>query len=98
MASLGKIPVFSGEDYAYWKVRMRAFLQSMGAEVWEITKNQLYEVLAVRTTPLQVTQHEANAKAVNALFAGVSHCRASKSIIYHKKECSAAMRYNRYHF
>ena len=22
MASLGKIPVFSGEDYAYWKVRM----------------------------------------------------------------------------
>ena len=49
MASLGKIPVFSGEDYAYWKVRMRAFLQSMGAEVWEITKNQLYEVLAVWT-------------------------------------------------
>ena len=62
MASLGKIPVFSGEDYAYWKVRMRAFLQSMGADVWEITTNQLYEVLAVRTTPLQVTQHEANAK------------------------------------
>ena len=59
MASLGKIPVFSGEDYAYWKVRMRAFLQSMGAEVWEITKNQLYEVLAVRTTPLQVTDRKS---------------------------------------
>ena len=72
MASLGKIPMFAGEDYAYWKVRMRAFLQSMGADVWEITTNQLYEVLTVRTTPLQVTQHEANAKAVNALFAGVS--------------------------
>ena len=41
MASLGKIPVFSGEDYAYWKVRMRAFFQSMGAEVWDITKNQV---------------------------------------------------------
>ena len=65
MVSLGKIPVFTGEDYAYWKVRMRAFLQSMGADVWEITTNQLYEVLAVRTTPLQVTKHEANAKAVN---------------------------------
>ena len=50
MASLGKIPVFTSEDYAYWKVRMRAFLQSMGAEIWEITKNQAYEVLAVRTT------------------------------------------------
>ena len=51
MASLGKIPVFSGEDYAYWKVRMRAFLQSMGAEVWDITKNQAYVVLAARVTP-----------------------------------------------
>ena len=62
MSSLGKIPVFSGEDYAYW----------------EITKNQLYEVLAVRTTPLQVTQHEANAKAVNSLFAGVSRVEFSR--------------------
>ena len=37
--------MFSGEDYAYWKVRMRAFLQSMGAEVWDITKNQTYEAV-----------------------------------------------------
>ena len=50
----------------------------MGADVWEITTNQLYEVLAVRTTPLQVTQHEANAKAVNALFAGVSRAEFSR--------------------
>ena len=78
MASLGKIPVFSGEDYAYWMFRMRAFLQSMGAEVCDITKNQAYEVLAVRTTPLQVSEHEANAKAVNALFAGVSRAEFSR--------------------
>ena len=61
MTSLGKITVFTGEDYAYWKVRIRAFLQSLGAEVWDIIKNQAYEVLAIRTTPLQVTEHEANA-------------------------------------
>ena len=67
MTSLAKIPVFSVEDYAYWKVRMRAFLQSMGADVWDITKNQAYEVLAIRVTPLQVTEYEANAKAVKCL-------------------------------
>ena len=78
MANLGKISVFTSEDYTYWKVRMRAFLQSLGAEVWDITKNQDYEVLAVRTTPLQVTKHEANAKAVNALFAGVSRAEFSR--------------------
>ena len=63
MASLGKILVFAGEDYAYWKVRMRAFLQRMGAEIWEITKNQAYEVLAVRTTPLQLSEHECGRTA-----------------------------------
>jgi len=52
MVSLGKILVFSGDDYAYWKVRMRDFLQSMRAEVWDITKNQAYVVLAAWVTPL----------------------------------------------
>ena len=78
MTSLGKIPVFTGEDYAYWKVRMRAFLQSLGAEVWDITKNQAYEVLAIRVTPLQMTEQEANTKAINPLFAGVSHAEFSR--------------------
>ena len=50
----------------------------MGAEVWEITKNQAYEVLAVRTTLLQVSEHEANAKAINVLFAGVSRAEFSR--------------------
>ena len=31
-----------------------------------------FEVLAARTTPLEVAEHEANSKAVNALFAGLS--------------------------
>ena len=56
---------------------MRAFLQSMGAEVWDITKYQAYEVLAVWTYPLQVFEHEANAKAVNVLIAGISRAEFS---------------------
>ena len=50
----------------------------MGAEVWEITKNQAHEVLAVWTTLLHVSEHEANAKAVNVLFAGVSRAEFSR--------------------
>ena len=50
----------------------------MGAEVWDITRNQAYEVLAIRTTALQVSEHEANAKAVNALFARVSRAEFSR--------------------
>ena len=55
-----------------------SLLANMGAEVWDITKNQVYEVLAVRTTPLQVIEHEANAKAINALFAGISRTEFSR--------------------
>ena len=35
-------------------------------------------MLAVRTTPLQVIEHEANAMAVNVLFAGVSRAEFSR--------------------
>ena len=54
----------------------------MGAEVWDITKNQAYVVLAARVTPLQVTEHEANAKAINALFAGVSRAEFSRVQVF----------------
>ena len=35
-------------------------------------------MLAVRVTPLQLTEHKANAKAINDLFAGVSRVEFSR--------------------
>ena len=31
-------PLFDGINYAYWKVRMRAFLQSLDEKVWQAVK------------------------------------------------------------
>ena len=31
-------PLFDGTNYAYWKVRMRAFLQSLDENVWQAVK------------------------------------------------------------
>ena len=31
-------PLFDGTNYAYWKVRMRAFLQSLNEKVWQAVK------------------------------------------------------------
>ena len=69
MASPGKAPIFNGTDYSFWKVRMKAYLQSLGSDIWEITQDAGYEVLEARISAAQVAQHEANCKAVNALFA-----------------------------
>ena len=51
---------------------MRAFLQSQGADLFEMTVHPTFVVLqnrAERNTPAIVAQHEANFKAVNFLFA-----------------------------
>ena len=29
-------PFFDGNDYPYWKTRMRVFLQALDYEIWEI--------------------------------------------------------------
>ena len=31
-------PLFDGTDYAYWKVRMKAFLQSPDEKLWQAMK------------------------------------------------------------
>ena len=66
-----KIPYFDGTNYTYWKVRMRAYLLSLGHRVWEIIENQGYEILAARVGQEQVEEHDANSKAVNALFSSL---------------------------
>ena len=33
--SLIILPLFDGTNYAYWKVRMRVFLQSLDEKVWQ---------------------------------------------------------------
>jgi hypothetical protein len=73
MGSSSKVPRFEGDDYAYWKVCMHAYLQSLGAGIWDICTSTTYIVLAVHTTPLEIAQHDANSKAVNALFTSLSH-------------------------
>ena len=34
--SIVRPPLFNGEDYAYWKTRMRLFVQANDYEVWKI--------------------------------------------------------------
>ena len=36
--SLIILHLFDGINYAYWKVRMRAFLQSLNEKVWQVVE------------------------------------------------------------
>ena len=73
MSHPGKDPFLSPDGYTYWSGRMRAYMQSQGEDIWEISQNETFAVLPVagRTTPALVAQHEANFKAVNIIFSGL---------------------------
>ena len=67
-------PHFDGNNYAYWKVRMKAFLKSIDERVWNSVEYEWKKP----TTPVsewEISQKEAvafNRKAMNAIFNVVS--------------------------
>ena len=68
-------PLFDGTNYAYWKVRMRAFLQSLDEKVW-----QAVEIGWTKPKEMPADWDEAkikaanfNSRALNALFSVVTN-------------------------
>ena len=67
-------PHFDGNNYAYWKVRMKAFLKSVDERVWRSVKNS-WERPTTAIGEWTTTQKEVasfNSKAMNAIFNAVS--------------------------
>ena len=68
-------PLFDGTNYAYWKVCMRAFLQSLDEKVWqavEIGWTKLKEVPADWDNA-KIKVANFNSRALNALFSAVTN-------------------------
>ena len=68
-------PLFDGTNYAYWKVRMRAFLQSLDEKVWqavEIGWTKPKEVPA-DWDEAKIKAANFNIRALNALFSAVTN-------------------------
>ena len=65
--------LFDGSNYAYWKVRIRAFLQSLDEKVW-----QAVEIGWIKPKEASADWDDAkikaanfNSRALNALFSAV---------------------------
>ena len=72
--SLNAPPYFDGSNYAFWKVWMRAFLCSIDEAVWDAieigwTRPEEAKSIWDKAT---LTTSNANSKALNAIFCGVS--------------------------
>ena len=67
--------LFNGTNYAYWKVCMRAFLQSLNEKVWqavEIGWTKSKEVLG-DWDEAKIKAANFNSRALNALFSAVTN-------------------------
>ena len=67
-------PYFDGSNYAFWKVRMRAFLCSIDEAIWDAIEIGWTKPEAAKSTRDKATlaASNANSKALNAIFCGVS--------------------------
>ena len=68
-------PLFDGTNYAYWKVRMRAFLQSLDEKVWQAVKigwTKLKEAPA-NWDDAKIKAANFNSRVLNALFSAVTN-------------------------
>ena len=72
--SLNVLPFFDGNNYAFWKVQIRALLCSIEDNVWDAIEVGWTRSEATKSTWDKATLAAANAnsKTLNAIFCGVS--------------------------
>ena len=72
--SLNAPPYFDGSNYAFWKVRMRAFLCSIDESVWDAVDIGWTRPKEAKSTWVKAALMtlNANSKALNAIFCFVS--------------------------
>ena len=72
--SLNVLPFFDGNNYAFWKFRMRGFLCSIDDIVWDAVEVGWTRLEAAKSTwdKAVVAAANANSKVLNAILCGVS--------------------------
>ena len=67
--------LFDGTNYAYWKVRMRAFLQSLDDKVWQAVEIGWTKPKEAPTNwdEAKIKAANFNCRALNALFCAVTN-------------------------
>jgi hypothetical protein len=84
--SSNREPLFKGDDYAFWSIRMEIYLTALGCDVWLSVVN-VYT--APTTAPSDVAAkklYNDNSRVLNAILGGlanlifvkVMHCKSTK--------------------
>jgi hypothetical protein len=82
------IPQFDGQKYAFWRRRMKTYIQAQGFEIWQSIVDGYKEPTVPPTSERAIKLGQNNSKATNALLNGlgesvytkVMHCKSAKEI------------------
>ena len=68
-------PLFDGINYAYWKVHIKAFLQSLDEKVWQVMEIGQTKPIEVPADwdDAKIKVENINSRALNALFSAVTN-------------------------
>ena len=68
-------PLFDGINYAYWKIRMRAFLQSLDVKVWQAVEIgwTMPKEASANWDEAKIKAANFNSRALNALFSAITN-------------------------
>eukprot|EP00253_Pinus_taeda_P012796 PITA_12796 len=81
-----KPPIFDGTNFVYWKVRVIAYLQYLGTEVWDIIDTGYNFPSTTPTDPAEKKKYETNAKATNTLLGCLSQSEFVKVMQFKSKK------------
>ena len=72
--SLNAPPYFDGNNYVFWQIWMRAFLCSIDESIWDAIDIGWTRLEEAKSTwnKVVLAASNANSKALNAIFCGVS--------------------------
>ena len=65
-------PLFTGSNFAYWKARMRIYLQCIDLDILEIIEKKYVKKASGKLTEDERNLANLNIKAMNALICGLT--------------------------
>ena len=75
-------PLFTKENYAYWSVRKRCHMMSLGWKVWVAIEKEHNIGNLYPTDTLELGEYEGNAKSLNAILSGLTNTVFTKVMQY----------------
>ena len=81
-AFLNWAPLFDGNDYVFWKVRMEAFIHSLDVRIWDVVITKYTIPTIIHTNANDKLTYELDKKARYALLCGLTKDVFAKVFYY----------------